>query len=97
MCVSCSQFARKFYIGEWYSDCSVEVDRMTKQAQKAKSDKKRSAADVTREFDKLKDLQQVSEKRKSFLLSQVGIKISGLALLRFDPTSCYMTTSCSRL
>ena len=57
---------------------------MTKQAQKAKSDKKRSAADVTREFDKLKDLQQVSEKRKSFLLSQVGIKISGLALLRFD-------------
>ena len=91
-CSCCVQFARKFYIGEWYSDCGLEVERMTKQAQQAKSDKKRSAADVTREFEKLKEVQQQNEKRKSFLLSQVNLKVSGLAMLRYENAPRFLLT-----
>ena len=77
MCVR--QFARQFYIGQWYHDTNVEVDKATKQLQKMKSDRSKDPDDISNELEKTKEIQQISESRKSFLLAQINTKVGAFA------------------
>jgi len=100
------QFARQFYIAQWYRDCSVEVEKMQNRtppksskaatvAQKKRrqrdeedSDEEEDSDDnededvVTNEVEKAKEMQQMAEVRKAFLLTQIGTKIGYFATFK---------------
>lgn len=79
------QFARQFYIGQWYRDCTMEVEKATKAAQNKSGD---SENDLAEEMDKVKEVQAEVERRKVFLLAQMKGHIGAFATFKYDCAAC---------
>ena len=97
------QFARQFYIAQWYRDCNVEVEKLSnstptkspraaahkKKKRHRRDDSEEEAEEededeeeddnVTSEVDKAKEVQQMAEVRKAFLLTQIQTRIGMFA------------------
>ncbi len=61
------QFARQFYMGQWFRDSTVEAEKTMATQAKAEED-----FDET-EAERSTEVMQNVEKRKNFLLEQVAI------------------------
>lgn len=74
------QFARQFYIAQWYRDTTVEAEKKIKQQQNTSvsddEDFNETEAETTTE------VMQNVEKRKNFLLSQIASAQTALATYR---------------
>lgn len=89
------QFARRFYIGQWYRDATLESERAVKQQQQEKQKPKKAAEEddddddeegaekpvdkSADELERLQEVQQGAEKRKTFLIEHMKTKIGAFA------------------
>ena len=64
------------------------MERATKQMQKMKSDRSHDPDELAKEHDKIKEIQQIAESRKSFLLAQITIKIGAFASFKWVQLFC---------
>ena len=85
MCYHC-QFARQFYIGQWYYSTNVELEKVTKQLHEYESDRNLDPNDqgITKELEleKAKKIKHISESRKAFLLAQMDITAASFASVK---------------
>ena len=66
------QFARQFYVAQWYRDANVEVEKLTKQQQAPKTTK--DPDELAEELERIKDATEKAERRKQALFHHINTR-----------------------
>ncbi|XP_076440937.1 nipped-B-like protein A isoform X2 [Babylonia areolata] len=86
------QFARQFYIAQWYRDTTVEAEKKMKQQQNTSGSDEEDFNET--EAETTTEVMQNVEKRKNFLLSQIASAQNTLATYRPSPSKLDYDTAC---
>ncbi|KAK7495047.1 hypothetical protein BaRGS_00013687 [Batillaria attramentaria] len=86
------QFARQFYIAQWYRDTTVEAEKKIKQQQNTSGSDDEDFNET--EAETTTEVMQNVEKRKTFLLSQIASSQSVLETFRPSPSKLDYDSAC---
>ncbi|XP_025080871.1 nipped-B-like protein B isoform X1 [Pomacea canaliculata] len=86
------QFARQFYIAQWYRDTTVEAEKKIKAHHNTSGSDEEDFNET--EAEKTTEVMQNVEKRKSFLLSQIASSHSALSSIRPSPSKLDYERAC---
>ncbi|KAL8600997.1 hypothetical protein ACOMHN_030654 [Nucella lapillus] len=86
------QFARQFYIAQWYRDTTVEAEKKMRQQQNTSGSDDEDFNET--EAETTTEVMQNVEKRKNFLLSQIASTQNTLATYRPSPSKLDYDSAC---
>lgn len=91
------QFAKNFYIAQWYRDTGVELGKAVTAGSKpqgADEDEESEEMRVTSELERTKEAQQRTEQRKQFLFEKITARPNPV-VVRFVLLVIYLLYYCS--
>ncbi|ELU12686.1 hypothetical protein CAPTEDRAFT_160616 [Capitella teleta] len=71
-------FARQFYIGQWFRDCTIEVEKAARRKEaktKSKDHEEDVGKDAADEMEDTRLMQELVEKRKGFLMEHMASRV----------------------